>query len=455
MSRERKEFIEQMFDKLEGLPIENTIGRRINLIPRGRHLMGLCPFHNDTRLGSFLVTPDKRMWKCFACGEDTAGNAIKFVSMYDNLNYLDAAFKIAYEEGIISLDEYQIYSSYTYDKKYVRSLKDKYEVRQEKLELKKAPDDVCHNVYLFMQRYFGVNKIHHGHLLYVRKLSEERIKRDYFSMKTTEKKKFIEALKEKFPFYSDDTLSKVPGFFIDAKNRLTYSGFQGIGILIRDSYGKILAVQIRKDTVKEGEQRYVWFSSAFAGYDERYKGGCGTNSPLDVLYPSQFNAKKCLCITEGRFKSEKLIEYGNYAISAQGISNWKGITKCIQELRTNALLSQVFIMYDSDLLSNMQGLKHAKNLSQEIKKAFPDLRVRAAFWKAEYGKGIDDVAIAGNIKEVRYFEDINNIYMSCTKTANALLKTYGYDSFQKMPLEPRQKYKKELQALNEHSLLDS
>ena len=45
------------------------------------------------------------------------------------------------------------------------------------------------------------------------------------------------------------------------------------------------------------------------------------------------NPKKCLCITEGRFKSEMLAANGNMVISIQGVSSWKGIDEIILKMR--------------------------------------------------------------------------------------------------------------------------
>ena len=109
-NKERYEFIEAMFDKLDSISVERIVGHYIKLIPKGRHWMGLCPFHMDTKLGSFIVTPDRGIWKCFSCGDDYAGNGVKFVSLYKHITYLDAAFDTALEFGLISYDEYRKYS---------------------------------------------------------------------------------------------------------------------------------------------------------------------------------------------------------------------------------------------------------------------------------------------------------------------------------------------------------
>ena len=49
--------------------------RGVELTPRGRQLLGLCPFHTDTRLGSFVVNERGNYYQCFSCGE--SGDAVK------------------------------------------------------------------------------------------------------------------------------------------------------------------------------------------------------------------------------------------------------------------------------------------------------------------------------------------------------------------------------------------
>ena len=52
----------------------------------------------------------------------------------------------------------------------------------------------------------------------------------------------------------------IPGFFYDKKRgKLSFTGHKGLGILIRNSDSRIVAIQIRKDTIQEGDSRYIWF----------------------------------------------------------------------------------------------------------------------------------------------------------------------------------------------------
>lgn len=58
------------------------------------------------------------------------------------------------------------------------------------------------------------------------------------------------------------------------KRKLAFYAVKGIGMLIHDVYGRVAAIQIRRDTIKEGQQRYIWFSSSFAPYEpDKYIGG--------------------------------------------------------------------------------------------------------------------------------------------------------------------------------------
>lgn len=52
--KERHIFIENMFAKLENVTVESIVSSRIPLKHNGRHLLGLCPFHNDTHFRIFF-----------------------------------------------------------------------------------------------------------------------------------------------------------------------------------------------------------------------------------------------------------------------------------------------------------------------------------------------------------------------------------------------------------------
>jgi DNA primase catalytic core len=63
--------------------------RGIELKKHGtRDFIGRCPFHDDRNKPNFIVTPQKGLWHCMACGK--AGNAIQFVQHHDGVSFRHA-----------------------------------------------------------------------------------------------------------------------------------------------------------------------------------------------------------------------------------------------------------------------------------------------------------------------------------------------------------------------------
>jgi DNA primase len=85
-------------DELRGrISLPGLVGRRVNLMRRGREFAGLCPFHNE-KTPSFYVVEDKNFFHCFGCGAH--GDVIGFVMRADNLDFLEAVEKLAAEAGL-------------------------------------------------------------------------------------------------------------------------------------------------------------------------------------------------------------------------------------------------------------------------------------------------------------------------------------------------------------------
>lgn len=75
----------------------DVIGRTVHLRRAGSGYMGLCPFHNE-KTPSFSVSESRQLFHCFGCG--AGGDVITFYERLYNLNFLEAAEKLAGEYGI-------------------------------------------------------------------------------------------------------------------------------------------------------------------------------------------------------------------------------------------------------------------------------------------------------------------------------------------------------------------
>jgi DNA primase len=77
---------------LKKVDIVDVISSYIELRQVGNNYVARCPFHQDDT-PSFYVSPSRGIFKCFGCG--VGGDAIKFVSMYENVDYKEALLKLA------------------------------------------------------------------------------------------------------------------------------------------------------------------------------------------------------------------------------------------------------------------------------------------------------------------------------------------------------------------------
>lgn len=68
--------------------IVDVVGSYVELHRKGQNWLGLCPFHNDRHLGSFVVSRNKKSYRCFSC--DAHGDAIDFVMKMERVDFLQA-----------------------------------------------------------------------------------------------------------------------------------------------------------------------------------------------------------------------------------------------------------------------------------------------------------------------------------------------------------------------------
>ena len=82
---------------IDTVSIVDVVSQYVTLRKSGANYFGCCPFH-DERTASMSVSPSKRMFKCFGCGEH--GNVIWFVHKIEGISYPEAAQQLARQYNI-------------------------------------------------------------------------------------------------------------------------------------------------------------------------------------------------------------------------------------------------------------------------------------------------------------------------------------------------------------------
>lgn len=77
--------------------VKEFVGSYVSLKPAGRNLKGLCPFHKE-KSPSFMVNPERQIWKCFGCGK--GGDIFAFLMQYENLEFIEALKVLADRAGV-------------------------------------------------------------------------------------------------------------------------------------------------------------------------------------------------------------------------------------------------------------------------------------------------------------------------------------------------------------------
>lgn len=90
-------------------PIEDVVGKYVNLKRSGANLFGLCPFHGE-KTPSFSVAPDKGIYYCFGCHK--GGGVINFQMEIEGLSYGDAVRALAKRAGMEVPEDPQFQSRY-------------------------------------------------------------------------------------------------------------------------------------------------------------------------------------------------------------------------------------------------------------------------------------------------------------------------------------------------------
>lgn len=82
---------------MDAADIVEVISEYVTLRKAGASYKGKCPFHDDTT-PSFVVTPSRGIYKCFACGE--GGDVVTFLMKHNGWSYPEALKWLANKYGI-------------------------------------------------------------------------------------------------------------------------------------------------------------------------------------------------------------------------------------------------------------------------------------------------------------------------------------------------------------------
>lgn len=438
----RSEFLDQMITEVNKIPVAEVVGSVVELVPRGRYLLGLCPFHADNNLGSFVVTPEKNLWRCFA--EGIGGGPVSFVMEYEakkppytRMPYLKAAFKLAVEYGIITPEEYKKYSGKRWTTEEVQAVRERVEKANEIQQHVEVSEDIKSLVYNAIPLVCPLSDAHKKHLRRERHLRDDEMK-EFFTFPTRrfdlpgkvirniaeraaaknfekklndlnedERKILLSHMKD-----VQEQLIHVPGFYMnETTKRVEFMSQRGIGMLVKNERGKTVGIQIRKETVKPGESRYIWFSSSFALSQGNCSGGAPSGAPGGIIPEKKKDGHSPrLFITEGKFKAMKIADKGDRAIYVSGVSTWKNVLPMLEKVSFED--KTVYLAFDADVMGNTAVHRQLSALNRELYNR--GYRTKVVLWSIEAGKGIDDLIIN---RGERYEKSIRIVSFETFETA--------------------------------------
>ena len=391
--------------------------------------LALCPFHGDRELGSFIITPHKNMWWCFV--ENIGWNSIDFEKLYYGLSteeqavlHLARRFSLMSEwELNLFKEEFRVIESgeavEVFQPSFVETAS--YAVTEQV----EVPAELRHFAYSMLKRALKLSKKHQQQLKLERRV-DEKYWDDYFTMPSDSMdvarvvyveaatvrarelfgKGLYELRKDEQKALESDAMMKalreymkhIAGFY-ESGGRIRFSTIKGMGFFVRDRYGVIQGIHVRKDEVKENgvkkkkESRYKWVSSKFAIGKPGFSGGSSPKSPMGVLIPEGVDIDRdtdiAVYITEGRFKAEAIRAEGCICIYLAGVGSWKQKVEEIENIIGKR--KEVYLVFDADLMFNTTVYKQLHNLSKTLQKRRPGFKVSLLLWPESKGKGFDDL----------------------------------------------------------------
>jgi hypothetical protein len=259
--------------------------------------------------------------------------------------------------------------------------------------------------------------------------------------------------------FSSEVVAGVPGFYLDEQGEVRLKGSAGMLIPTYNCRRQIIGMQIRRDTVKSDQPRYLWLSSA-------NMGGASGGAPVGFL------PKSATCdvvdILEGFFKALSLSQQGIESkgfLYMPGVGMLSGLLRRLDELeQLSGSIQKARIWFDADSYTNPNVLRSLKNLLEAL--TARGIVVEVKGWDLARGKGIDDYLQGGGRLEDVQRMDVEGILRngrlrkhsahlrSSTKNARGYHTPLMPDTsvlFDPQPAEPTQEglYQKTEEAMRE------
>ena len=95
--------------------IVEIIGDYLELKPKGRNYVALCPFHDD-HSPSLVVSKERQIFNCFTC--KTGGNVFTFIMKYENVSFPEAVKIVAKKIGYNLKGDFEDTGESKYQKEY-------------------------------------------------------------------------------------------------------------------------------------------------------------------------------------------------------------------------------------------------------------------------------------------------------------------------------------------------
>ena len=306
--------------------------------PRRNEETLVCPICGKRKLG---VNFSKDTLQCFSCG--SKGSAIHYWALWRNLSLDDT--KAAARD---------YYSFVAGDAPASHKPREKFQAPRP-IDVEIADIETRDKTYRKLLEMLPLNPQHLADLK-KRGLSEEAvIKGGYKSNPSICHTKLAQSLLEK-----GCILEGVPGFYKTEENGEWTFATLGSGYFIpqRDGRGRIQGLQIRFDTVKKNEKRYLTVSTPNRLCGSRAQASC---------HMAKGKSIEDIIITEGPLKADIICFYTGYTVlGIQGVNCIATLLHALYELK-KAGCRKVTIAFDMDLYENPQVKKAMETLKSELK----------------------------------------------------------------------------------------